>query len=86
MDYLWKIFFIGWLICSVIVVLLMILGKSASSTTVDAFSKKIDTYSDLLYAALMVALGPAVLIIEYVGVIERSLRKPLPWKKRNVNF
>lgn len=86
MDYFWKIFFIGWLVCSITVVLLMILERNASSTTVGAFSKEISTYSDLLYAALIVALGPAVLIIEYVGVIEKSLRKPLPWKKRNVNF
>ncbi len=86
MDYFWKIFFVGWLICSAIVILLMIRGRSTNSTTVDVLSKKIDTYSDLLYAALMVALGPAVLIIEYGGTIERSLRKPLPWKKKNANF
>lgn len=82
----WTAFPIGWLICSIIVVLLIIRKKRIFSATVNVLSAKIDTYGDLLWTATVVALGPIILVGLGAATVDRLMSKPLPWKKKNANF
>lgn len=77
MDF-WTIFFLSWLMCSTIVAFLVICKNPAM---VGALSMTFNTYGDLLYASLIIALGPSILIGLAIATAFKLMDKPLPWKK-----